>query len=141
MASLLVAHDLNLGLGWLNYQQQIGLQQHIKTNHTTWNLSQEGFKGSWLKNKLLVNSGLKSHLKFLKTFCEEICFLSGFLSQVILLAYGLSFKMRYWGGLCDFRKNYWSCFCGYPHPNSIVNANVRTHISALSGQNESGKKF
>ena len=98
------------------------MQQHIKTNHTTWNLSQEGFKGSWLKNKSLVNSGLKSHLKFLKTFCEEICFLSVFLSQVILLAYCLSFKMRYWGGLCDFRKNYWSCFCGYPRPNSIVNA-------------------
>ena len=49
--------------------------------------------------------------------------------------------LRYWGGLCDFRKNYWSCFCEYSHPNSIVDPNVMTHISALSGRNESGKKI
>ena len=49
---------------------------------------------------------LKLHLKFLETVCEEIGFLSGFWSQVLLLAYCLTFKMRYWGGLCDLRKNY-----------------------------------
>ena len=79
--------------------------------------------------------------KSLETFYDEICLLIVFFGPVILIANCHSFKMRYWGGLYDFRKNYWSCFCGYPCPNSIFNANVRTHISALSGQNESGKKF
>ena len=101
------------------------MQWHIKTNYTTWNLIWKGFKGSWLKNKSRVNSGSKFYLKFLETVCEEICFLSLFLSQVILLAYCHSFKMRYWVGLCDFRKNYKSCFCGFPRPNSIVKAKCK----------------
>ena len=117
------------------------MQEHIKTNHTNWNLSQKGFKGSWLKNKLRVNSGLKLHLKFLETVCEKNCFLSGFWSQVILLAYCLSFKMRYWGGLWNFRKNYWRCFRGHLHPNSIVNAKCKDLYFSFKWSKWVGKKF
>ena len=80
-------------------------------------------------------------MKFLETDCEEFCFLSAFLSQVILLAYCLSFKMRYWGGLCDFRKNYRSCFWGYPCPNSIVNAKCKDSYFSFEWSKWVGKKI
>ena len=96
----------------------------------------------WLKKISRVFHVSKCRGKSLETFYDEICLLSVFFSQVILIANCHSFKMRYWGGLCYFRKNYWSCFCGYPRPNSIViTLNVWTYISAVSGQNELGKKF
>ena len=62
------------------------------------------------------------------------------MSKVILLAYCPSFKMRYWEGLCDFRKSYWSCFCGYPHPNSIVNAKCKDLYFSFEWSKWVGKK-
>ena len=76
-----------------------------------------------------------------ETFCGEICLLSTFLSQVFWIAIGLSFKMRYWGGLCDFRKNYRSCFCGYPCPNSIVNAKCKDSYFSFEWSKWVGKKI
>ena len=58
----------------------------------------------WLKKISRVFHVSKCRGKSLKTFYAEICLLSVFFSQVILIANCHSFKMRYWGGLCDFRK-------------------------------------
>ena len=76
----------------------------------------------WLKKISRVFHVSKCRGKSLETFYDEICLLIVFFGPVILIANCHSFQMRYWGGLCDFRKNYWSCFCGYPRQNSIVNA-------------------
>ena len=78
--------------------------------------------------------------KSLKTFYDEFCLLNVFFGQVILIANCHSFKMRYWGGLCDFRKNYWSQFSEDMCPKSIIYADVTTRISVSSGPNELGKK-
>ena len=88
-----------------------------------------------------MNSGLKSHFKFLKTFCEEICFLSVFLSKVILLTYCLSFKMRYWKVCATSEKVTGAVFMGTCVQILWLTLNVRTYISAVSGQNELGKKI
>ena len=58
----------------------------------------------WLKKISRVFHVSKCRGKSLETFYDEICLLSVFFSQVILIANCHSFKMRYWGGLCNFRK-------------------------------------
>ena len=78
--------------------------------------------------------------KSLETFYDEICLLIVFFGPVILIANCHSFQMRYWGGLCDFRKNYGSHFSGDMCPKSILKADVTTRISASGGPNELGKK-
>ena len=95
----------------------------------------------WLKKNSHVFHVSKCRGKSLETFYDEICLLSVFFSQVILIANCHSFQMRYWGGLCDFRKNYKSHFSGDTCPKSIVNDDVGPHILASSGQNELGKKL
>ena len=66
----------------------------------------------WLKKISRVFHVSKCRGKSLETFYDEICLLSVFFSQVILIANCHSFKMRYWGGLYDYRKNYGSHFSG-----------------------------
>ena len=74
----------------------------------------------WLKKISRVFHVSKCRGKSLETFYDEICLLSVFFSQVILIANCHSFKMRYWGGLCDFRKNYGSQFSEDTCPKSIL---------------------
>ena len=58
----------------------------------------------WLKKISRVFHVSKCRGKSLKTFYAEICLLSVFFSQVILIGNCHSFKRRYWWGLCYFRK-------------------------------------
>ena len=76
--------------------------------------------------------------KSLETFYDEICLLIVFFGPVILIANCHSFKMRYWGGLCDFRKNYKSHFSGDTCQKSKINYDAKPHILGSGGQNELG---
>ena len=94
----------------------------------------------WLKKISRVFHVSKCRGKSLETFYDEICLLIVFFGPVILIANCHSFQMRYWGGLCDFRKNYKSHFSGDTCLKYIVNDDVRPRILASIGQNELGKK-
>jgi len=79
------------------------------------------------------------HSTQLASFGREICFLSIFLSQVILIAYNNSFKMRYWGDVTSeniIRAVYLMTFV-----QILVYASRRTYILASSGRTELEKKF